>query len=699
VDPSNLVRLLRPTSIAVVGASEKLGMSNNAVLPMLDRAASGAPTPARLHLVNPNRDSVYDVATVPSLSAIGEPVDAVLSLVSAARSIDVIAEAAALGCGGVAVAAGGFAELGDEGRELQAQLIEAAGDLAIVGPNCSGFMNVGLGANLFTGGRISLAAGGVAVVSQSGFLLRSTLAAGQQRQLGFGIAVSSGNEAVCELHDYVELLADDPDTRVICLVIEKIRSADAFAEAVGRAQRAGKAVVALKLGRTERSRDIMRSHTGAIADESWVYDLVLRELGVVTATDIDDLLDRAQLLAQLPPERWQPVRGVAVMASSGGVAGVAADAAMLEHVRLPSLDALTSWVHERVPGEGSTNPLDLTGFVMRDRDLLVELFEGYAKADGVDALVLCWWAGAGDEAWSRVLLEPFAEVAARVGIPLVVSPVEATAIGEWTRGFADQRLSFCRGLRSTYRALQAVDTVAGATPRPAASAAPSTTTDAPALLDSDAGPIASFADAMARLQGAGVAVAPFVLLEPDTEAPFAGVDALGAPLVVKLADVPHRTELDAVRVGVDPPDLAAAVDELRAVARAHGVPATVAVQAMVKGHGEAFVGVQGRTDLGPILLFGLGGVLVEVAGQVDGALLPLVPGDAARLVERVAGDAAFAGLRGQAPWEPAPLIAALEAVAALWEHERHWLASADLNPLVVTSDGVVAVDALLVGEE
>jgi acyl-CoA synthetase (NDP forming) len=123
MNPKQLSRMLAPETVAVVGASESLGMSNNAVRPMLDRLASGAPAPAAIHLVNPNRDSVYGRATVPNLSAIGEPVDAVLSLVSASRSVDVVAEAAACGCGGVAVAAGGFAEMGDEGRALQERLI------------------------------------------------------------------------------------------------------------------------------------------------------------------------------------------------------------------------------------------------------------------------------------------------------------------------------------------------------------------------------------------------------------------------------------------------------------------------------------------------------------------------------------------------------------------------------------------------
>jgi acetate---CoA ligase (ADP-forming) len=678
---------MNPISIAMVGASENLGMSNNAVLPMLEGGRE-------VHLINPNRDSVYDRRTVPTLSELGEPIDAVLSLVSAARSIGVVEEAAALGCGGVAVAAGGFAELGDEGVELQANLVAAAGpSLAIVGPNCSGFMNVRSSANLFTGGRISLKPGPVAVVSQSGFLLRSCLAAGQQRQLGFGVAVSSGNEAMCGLPDYLDLFTEDPETAVICLVIEKIRDGRAFLGAVDRARSAGKAIVALKLGRTDRSRDIMRSHTGAIADESWVYDLVLSQAGVITARDVDDLLDQAQLLAQLPSRRWRPVRGVAVMASSGGVAGVAADLSVEEDLALADLSPLEPWVRQRIPGEGaSLNPLDLTGFVMRDRDLLREIFSGYANAGGVDALVLCWWAGGGDEGWAKTLLDPYAEVAAEAGIPLIVSPVEATAIGSWTEQYRGQGLAFCRGLRSTFRALRALGTAAAA---PVMGERPSLATSAPAprLIPSILGPMVPFGDAMALLSEAGITVAPYVVLDEGVEDDPA-IGALGDRLVVKLADVPHRTELDAVRVGVAPGDVAAVSRELRVIASAHRVPGTIAVQAMVRGHGEAFIGLQGSTDLGPVLLFGRGGILLELAGRVGGRLLPLPAGTAEPLAAEVAGD--IAGIRGQTPWPLDPLTRSLEAAGRLWEATGSWLASADLNPLIVTADGAVAVDALLV---
>ncbi len=688
MDPARLARLLSPETVAVVGASEKLGMSNNAVLPMLEAGLN-------VRLVNPNRDSVYGRPTAASLSDL-DPIDAVLALVSAERSIDVVAEAAAIGCGGVVVAAGGFAEIGAEGEALQARLQAAAGvGLAIVGPNCSGFMNVPRRVNLFTGGRIALEPGPVAVVSQSGFLLRSALAAGQQRRLGFGIAVSSGNEAVCELHDYIELLAADRDTRVICLVIEKVWSADAFLAAVHRARSAGKALIALKLGRTERSRKIMQSHTGAIADESWVYDIVLRQAGVLTAGDIDEMLDMAQLLAQLPRESWRSTRAVAVMASSGGVAGVAADAAATHDVGLPALEHLEPWVRARVPGEGSLNPLDMTGFVMRDPQLLQDLFSGYAQDDAVDALVLCWWAGEGDEGWSRTLLEPFAAVAAHASKPLVVTPVESTAVGAWTREYRERGIAFCRGLASTYRALGAVDAVARSRrSRPPTTARPGPAA-APATVATAAGLVVPFAVAMDMLKDAGIPVAPHVVLDADHE-DDASIARFGAHLVVKLADAPHRTEIGGVRVDVRPEDLRSVVRELREVARAHDLPDRVVVQPLVVGRAEAFIGLQTQTDLGPVVLFGRGGVLVEVAPRVGGRLVPLAPGSAEELVDEIAGEAASRGLRGRQPWSAPTLVAAIEAVATLWERTGAWLESADLNPLILTTDGVVAVDALLV---
>jgi succinyl-CoA synthetase beta subunit len=215
-------------------------------------------------------------------------------------------------------------------------------------------------------------------------------------------------------------------------------------------------------------------------------------------------------------------------------------------------------------------------------------------------------------------------------------------------------------------------------------------------VESGAGRIARFEDAMARVEAAGIPIAPFVVLGDGVDDDPA-LAALGPRLAVKLADVPHRTELGAVRLDVTPEGVRAAARELREVALRHGVPSTVAVQPMVAGYGEAFIGVQARSDLGAILLFGRGGILLELAAKVDGRLLPLEPGAAEALVGEVV--TGVGALRGQRPWDAEPLVRVVEAAGALWQANHDWLASMDLNPLVLTDDGVVAVDALLVADQ
>lgn len=201
---------------------------------------------------------------------------------------------------------------------------------------------------------------------------------------------------------------------------------------------------------------------------------------------------------------------------------------------------------------------------------------------------------------------------------------------------------------------------------------------------------------MELLREVEVPVAPYVILGPE-DVPGPELAGLGDRLVAKLADVPHRTELGAVFVDLSVQDLPGALDRLRSIAVGEGVPPTVVVQPMVRGHAEAFAGLLGASDVGPIVLLGAGGVLVEVAGGVTGRLAPPDAASAASLVEEVAGR--VARLRGQAPWPHEPLVRAVLGLGELWRRHGSWLASADLNPLVITASGPVAVDALLVATE
>jgi acetate---CoA ligase (ADP-forming) len=219
----------------------------------------------------------------------------------------------------------------------------------------------------------------------------------------------------------------------------------------------------------------------------------------------------------------------------------------------------------------------------------------------------------------------------------------------------------------------------------------------PTFVDSEAGPIVGFADAMALLSEAGIDVAPFVVIRANESIP-SGAALLGDRLVVKLADVPHRTELGAVRLNVTHADLAATVDELRAIAQTAGVPETVAVQSMVSGHGESFIGLQGENDLGAVLLFGRGGVLLEVAGGVGGRFLPIDEPTASALANEIAGADAFTSLRGQRPWPLPAIVKSLLALDQLWLTHSSWIGSIDINPLIVTEAGLIAVDAVFVAK-
>ncbi|WP_395106271.1 acetate--CoA ligase family protein [Actinomadura sp. SCN-SB] len=686
-DSESLSRLLSPKSVAVVGASERRVMSNVAVGHLLD-------APVTLHLVHPTAERIYGRPAVRDLSAIGEPVDAVLSLVSAERTVTVAEEAARLGCGGLVAVAGGFAEAGPDGGALQDRLVRAAGDgLAVCGPNCTGFANLTDGVSLFTGTPVDVPAGGISIVSSSGYLMRSAMVAAGERGLGVRLAISAGNEAVTTLVDYLDHLVADPATTVIAVIAERIADPAGFFAAAARAREAGKPLAVLKLGRGARAREIVRSHTGALTGESWVYDVALRAAGILVARDIEDLLDGVALLARLPRRSWRPVERVAVLASSGGVAALACDTVADEGIEIPPLDGIGARIRKLVPGAEVVNPLDLTGFAMTDPDALAAILRAYHDCDEVDAVVVCWWLGPDDERRAAMLLDPARGIAAAGTKPVVMTTVENSRIGSWTAGGRDG-VVFGRGLKGTFRGLHGMHRHVTARRRDV----PARTARIPrpeGIIEGAAGPMLTFAESMRLLAAEGIPVAPWTVLERPGDWEAGRLPGVAGRLVVKLADVPHRTEYGAVRLGVEPDAVPAAAAELSALAAGHGLPRTIAVQVQVAGEGEAFIGCQGETDLGPVVVAGLGGTLVELNRTVAGRPIPVDDRDVEEMLDELGRDTVFAGLRGGRAWNRPALAAAVLASARLMERAAGWAASIDLNPVVCGPGGCSAVDALV----
>lgn len=681
----SLGRVMSPRTIAMVGISESSRWA--------DSARRSLDSDAEFFFVHPRAESVFGQKPYRELRAIDRPVDAVFSALGAAGTVDVVEQAAEIRAGGVITVAGGFAELGEEGAELQRRMVASAssGDMPVIGPNGIGLVNVPRRLDLTMLSNFHRRVGGLSAATHSGAMIEAMAAsAWRAGGVGFNLLVSAGNEAVTDLADYLDYFARDDNTRVIALAIEKVRRPEAFFDAARRCLEAGKPIIALKLGRSERAQRMAASHTGTLTGDAWVYDVAFKQAGILPAHDIDDLIDRVQFLEQLPRSRWTPVRGLGVLTGTGGFAQLSSDLAEVEGVDVPEVDRLRPFVEANIPGGAVPNPLDVTGFAGSIDGLWRKVVSEYESAAELDALLF-----ASQHAdWNKRnhLVDEFAEIGEASEKPFVIAPLAGVG-ATWLADVRRHGIAVGNGLRGCLRGLHTM----GAFVRIRHGSRVRSPHDVTALPRPDAtitvpeGGMLTFAATMELLRSVGISVAPYHLVPGDdavSPPPFAG------PYVVKLADVAHRTEHGAVRVGVDAAGLGAAVAELRAIAAADDLPPTVVVQPLVAGHGEVFVGLKGSTELGPVVAFGLGGVFVEVMRRVGGRMAPMTTEDAADLVEEFGDTGVLDGFRGNPPWDRAALAEVLVAASRLAAGGREWIESIDINPIIVTPDGPVAVDGL-----
>jgi acyl-CoA synthetase (NDP forming) len=534
--------------------------------------------------------------------------------------------------------------------------------------------------------------GGLSAATHSGAMIEAMAAsASRAGGVGFNLLVSAGNEAVTDVADYLNYFADDEGTRVVALAIEKIRRPDAFFEAAGRCLEAGKPIVAIKLGRSERTQRMAASHTGTLTGDAWVYDVAFKQAGILPAQDIDDLIDRVQFLEQLPRQRWTPVRGLAILTATGGFAQLASDLAEVEEVDVPEVDRLRPFVEETIPGGAVTNPLDITGFAGVIDGLWRKVLTEYSAAPEFDALMF----SSQHAEWNEPLFADieFAEFGSVSDKPFIIAPLAGQG-GTWLERYRADGVAVGNGLRGCLRGLHTMGSFmrlrSGSRVRPA-SAVPHLTRPDVRPIEVAEGLMLPFVATMDILAAAGIPTAPYHLIARGADVSTPG---FAGPYVVKLADVAHRTEHNAVRLNVGADKLGAAVTELRSIAEADSLPPLVAVQPMVPGHGEAFIGIKGESELGPVVAFGLGGIFVEVMKRVGGRMAPMTSEDAADLMDEFSDTGVLEGFRGSPPWDRRALSTVLVAASHLAAAGRDWIDSIDVNPLMITAQGPVAVDGL-----
>ncbi|WUI02546.1 acetate--CoA ligase family protein [Spirillospora sp. NBC_00431] len=687
--------LLNPKSVVIVGLSPRPGSTGRRILGNLRRAGFGG----AVHGVHPGgRDvdgvAVYrtlaDVPDTPTVAVICTPGDTVPALVE---------EAGTKGCRGAVVYASGFEETaGGAARAARLRELAARHGMSLVGPNCLGAFNPGRGVWLTgTDFGADLRAGPVAVVSQSGS--GCILLAGSGR-LGFSYVVSSGNETVTGLADYLDYLVQDPATRAVGIVVEGIGDAAGVMAAVRKGHDNGVAVVSLKVGRTELGARNVASHTGAIAGDARVYEAFCRRAGIVPVDDFDEL---TEALAALSTLRTGPAGDrVAFVGLSGGEIGLVSDVAVEGGVRLAELSAGTRDELARIlPGFATiANPLDGTGQLVGEPERFGRLAAAVAGDPGVDLLTVVLDAppSLGDRlatSYTR-LLATLPGVRERSGTPVMVlsnyggglHPLAADAL-------AGSDIPVVHGTRAGMAAIAAVTTVA--------------TYQAPVSGDAGGPPAAGSLAAVRRALDASPSrqVSGAVLEElaeryglplprrataASSDGAVAAAESVGFPVVLKTASpkVVHKSDAGGVAVGLSTPsqvrDAYATVTS--AVARHLGEPAPdVTVEEMVTGGVEAFVGCGLDPVFGQVLALGAGGTLVELQPDPALTLPPVSPEDVRELIARTPLARLFAGYRGAPPSDDGAFADLVLRAARLAADLRDAGVEIDLNPIAVLPRG------------
>ncbi|MDL9978372.1 acetate--CoA ligase family protein [Microbacterium sp. ASV49] len=690
--------LLKPTTIAVIGASPERSTLGNQVLRNLRIFGFGG----TVIPVHPRAEALEGWAALPSVADLPDGVDVAVVSVRASRAVGVLRELAERGCPAAVLPAAGFS------AEELAELQGALRDLPIVvnGPNCLGTLSAAASAPLWTAHiRSDFRTGNIALITQSG---SAAISVTTTSDLGFSRVVSSGNELSLTAADYLSWLADDDATVAVGLVVESLNEPEKFRAAVCRVHAAGKRIVAVKVGRTSAGGRATQAHTGALVTGYDAYRALFRQLGVPLVRDYDELVATLQLYSQLGSG---PVGGdrLAVMSISGGQSALACDIATEIGATIADFAPATAErVREALPGTTGENPVDIGASIDERERRTAAAVEAVGDDPGVDSIVVV------QDAQEKLPLTPdhdyidhirqiVAGARSAAKPVVVVSSTAAPVHPMLTDLVAGTNVTILRGLEPALVAL-------------------STLATAPAVVDADARAIVAadlvvgLRDEIAEQHGP----LPHALVQrilaayglpyarsrvvPDEDAAVAFAREVGFPLVVKITsqDVPHRVDVGGVVVGIrDEESLRTAVREIRDRMRAipHAVIDGYEVQTAVSGSIEAILGFTHEAPLGSMVVVGSGGSLAELVADRAVDLAPVSPEGARDLIAQTHLGRLLDGYRRLAEQtDVGPLADVIARFSALAADLGDLIVEADLNPTFIRegTGEITLVDALFI---
>jgi len=685
--------LLRPRSVAMIGASaDATRIGGRALRHLAESGFSGA-----IYPINPGRDEVQGLQAWRSLAAVPGPVDAAVLALPANAVLPAIEDCARKGVGAAVIFSAGFAEMGGEGARLQAQMLETAraANMRLLGPNCLGMYNLHSRTFLSFSGvfdDVKGTVGRLGLVSQSGGYAGEVVKAAQAVDLHFGVWITTGNEVDIGMGEALQHLVDSDDVDVVVGYIEGVRDREAFLSALASAHARRKPVVVLKVGRTEQGARAAASHTASLAGADGVYDAAFRRYGVYRARCTEEMLDVAYAASR---GRFAAGRRLAILTNSGGIGVQAADFADDEGLEVaPMRDDIQQAIQALSPNAATHNPVDLTGQVANDPPMFARAVDAVMGSGDFDAAYFNIGLIAGIPFIRQPLLDSMADAASRY--PQTPMAITVTAprpvVAEYE---AAGYLCFGEPAR-------AIKVLAALTHFPAAWNRP---LPQPGALEGlpriEAGASLSEADAKALIARVGVPAPAEFLVCSAVEAE-AAARSIGGPVAIKVVspDILHKTEVGGVALGVRPEAAASRVETMAAAVAEKAPDAAIQgflVSPMLASGVECIVGIHNDPMLGPMVMFGLGGVTVELMKDVTTRLAPVSEDEAAEMIRSIKGFPLLDGFRGRPRADVAALARAVSGLSRLAAANADVLRTLEVNPLLALDEGqgVLALDAVI----
>jgi acetate---CoA ligase (ADP-forming) len=709
-DASDIVKgihaMLHPRNIVLVGATDKPGnyaerIWNN----LIKYGYEGGLFP-----VNAKRETIWGVPCYKDFASLPEKPDHVLVLVPARFAVQVIRDAAAAGARSATIVTSGFSELQDEESQRLAEELRRAvkeTGLAVTGPNCLG--NLSAGEKLFTNiddRIVTMEAGAVAIAGQSGAIVMAIRQALEDRGVGVGYMVTTGNETGLETPDLMAYFAADPSVRAIVVYLEGVRNTKVFRDACKAARKAGKPVIALKLGASEGGRAAAMAHTGALAGSIETFDAISTREGVIRVRGLDELIETTECFVHAAPPKRDRLAAVSL---SGGKRGLLIDAFHSAGLNFAPLSASASGQLAKMLGPGSIvgNPLDAGFAAVVDPSVYMSSIKIMIDDPDTDIVIIDAELPKAPHELRERNLRIVNDMAGRASKPVVYISAMSIGFTEFTKSLRKSlpNIAVMQGLDRAVGAIKSLIDYAQLR-KEVPDIKSSSKASARAMLEKmlkNANGAAALDEVASKklLRAYGIPVSKEEIAQTPAEA-VKIARKIGFPVVAKVvsADILHKSDIGGVVLNLNSAaevkkafnDITARVKKLKGKPKLEGI----LIAQQVKADLELVVGASLDAEMGPVVLFGTGGVDIELMKDVALAGAPLDEAEAKQLIAKTKAGVKLKGYRGKPALHEASAVKALVGLSNLMADAGTRIASIDVNPFLINSKLGVAVDGLIV---